>query len=169
MRTRSVIACPHVQVCGHAGSLRVRIEVPCVRTSSDPACLHCSLVCADTQGHCVSTYSSVQTRKVTACLHNLTAMLTRNDLACPHVPVCGHAKSLRVRIVVLCMRTSRYLACPHCSPMYADTQKYCVSAHLYMRTRNDTACPHYYNGQYNHTKWLRADNNAIDRIYASSI
>ena len=110
---------------GHAGSLRVRIVVPCVRTSSDPTCPHCSLVCADTQGHCVSAYTSV--------------------------------------------RTSRYLACPHCSPMYADTQKYCVSAHLYMRTHNDTACPHYCDGQYNHTKWLRADNNAIDRIYASSI
>ena len=127
-------------VCGQAAILRVRIVVLCVRT-----------------------------RKVTACPHSLTAMRTRNDLACPHVSVCGRAGSLRVRIVVLCVRTSRYLACPHCSPMYADTQKYCVSAHLYMRTRNDTACPHYYDGQYNHTKWLRADNNAIDRIYASSI
>ena len=100
-------------MCGQAVILRVRMVVLCVRTC-----------------------------KVTACPHSLTAMRTRNDLACPHVSVCGRAGSLRVRIVVLCVRTSRYLACPHCSPMYADTQKYCVSAYLYMRTRNDTACPH---------------------------
>ena len=126
MRTRSVIACPHVQVCGHAGSLRVRIVVPYVRTSSDPACPHCSLVCADTQGHCVSAYSSVRTGKVTACLHNLTAMLTCNDLVCPHVPVCGHARSLRVRIAVPCVRTSSNPACP--LSLYADKQRSCVSA-----------------------------------------
>ena len=138
MRTRKVIACPHCvncadtqdlclsarSSCGHAVSLRVRMYK-----------------CADTQDRCVSAlqslvfgqavilrvrYLCMRTGKVTACPHNLTAMLTCNDLACPHVPVCGHARSLRVRIAVPCVRTSSNPACP--LSLYADKQRSCVSA-----------------------------------------
>ena len=110
VRTCSVIACPHVQVCGHAILLRVRIHWTTMRTRKISACPHTQDYNADTQDDCVSAHLYMRSRNDTACPHELRADRQRSCVSA-HLTQCGHAMTLRVRMY-----------------QCADTQDHCVSA-----------------------------------------